>query len=303
MSMFLVRLLIMRNRIIEISQSGFYLRTRNQQLELLAGDSRKNSIPMEDISAVILDNPKIIVSQACLSVMAEHNIAVIVTNSHHQPSGMMLSLDANTLQAERFRKQAEMPLPLKKRLWQQIVINKIKQQALVINMQGNASKNLDVMAGRVRSGDPKNIEAQAARIYWQTLFDNFKRDRGAGDCNRYLNYGYTVIRALTVRSLCAAGLHPGIGLHHHNKYSSFPLADDLMEPFRPFVDCKVLNAIEEYGHQADMKAVKPLLLSVLTDNISFNAQSVGMISAIQNSAQSLWSVIKGTQKQLLLPDY
>jgi CRISP-associated protein Cas1 len=170
---------------------------------------------------------------------------LIVSDEKHLPAAMLLPLSTHSTQTERFARQAAVSLPTRKRAWRQIVQAKLQAQARLLEEIIGKDGGLGLMAGKVRSGDPDNLEAQAARIYWQALFgkDNpdspgqvFHRDREGEGVNPHLNYGYAVLRAIVARALCAAGLHPSLGVHHHNRYDTFCLADDLMEPFRPLVD-------------------------------------------------------------------
>lgn len=179
---------------------------------------------------------------------------VVTSDARHQPTGMLLPLAANTLQTERFAAQAALNQPLRKQLWKQVVQAKIRWQAKVLHDITGSDALLTGLVRKVRSGDPENVEAQAARRYWSRLFPEggFKRDRDAVDQNRYLNYGYAILRALTARSLCAAGLHPSLGIHHSNRYNAYCLADDFMEPFRPFVDLRVYRLVGEHGNERSL---------------------------------------------------
>lgn len=199
-----------------------------------------------------------------------------------------------------------MKLPLKKSLWKQIVQAKIKTQAKVLRDLSGGDAGLGKLWQRVRSGDPDNIETQAARRYWPRLFsaeEEFKRDREGDDQNHFLNYGYAILRALTARNLCATGLHPSLGLHHHNRYSAYCLADDLMEPFRPWVDLTVFEVTREHSAEATLDAgIRQHLLSVIKHQITIDGARYSLQDALQVAARSLSAAVMGETKHLSLPD-
>jgi CRISPR-associated protein Cas1 len=225
-----------------------YLKTESDQLVLTYPDNksgltekeRRNSVPIEDIGVVVLDHQQITITQELINKLLENNVAFITCDKKHHPTGMFLNLDGNTLQAERFADQINSSLPLKKQLWAQTVEQKIKNQAFVLKQFGSGDYELLLqMAKNVRSGDPQNLEGQAAAHYWRYLFgadSNFNRARDGESPNHLLNYGYAILRAITARSLVGSGLLPTLGIHHRNKYNAYCLADDIMEPYRPYVD-------------------------------------------------------------------
>ena len=295
----------MSKRIIEIGQEGCYVRFRHQQLLIEKDDQLLGTVAIEDMAALIIDNPQTLITQACLGRLLDANVMVISSDARHQPNGMFLPLQANTLQAERFAYQINAALPLKKNLWKQLIQAKISMQAKVLKDLTEQDKGLRVLAKKVRSGDPDNIEAQAARRYWQQLFgqQGFKRDRFAEDQNRYLNYCYAIVRALVSRSLCAAGLHPSIGVHHHNRYNAYCLADDVMEPYRPFADLHVWECVQEYGAEQDIdKPIRANLLNIVSRQIKVKSEMLTFQGAIQKTAQSLSKIFQGEEKTLVLPD-
>ncbi len=294
----------MSRRIIEIGSAGFYLRCQNQQLIIQQGDDRKSSIPIEDISALILDHPQSTISQVCLSQLVQNNVAVIVSNEQHHPVGLQLNLEGNSLQAERFQAQVTLRLPRKKQLWKQIVKCKVEWQGKILHDLYQNDGGISALAKKVQSGDRGNIEAQAARRYWPRLFpeQGFKRLRDAPDQNRFLNYGYAILRALTARSLVAAGLHPTFGLHHQNRYNAYALADDLMEPYRPLVDLRVWELLQEYNADTELnQQIRQQLLQWIERRVTIDEEYLTMQHALQRSAQSLWQCIAGERKALLLP--
>ena len=225
--------------------------------------------PIEDIGVVMLDHKQITITQGALEALLENNCAVITCDSSHMPVGLLLPLVGNTTQNERFRDQLDASLPLRKQLWQQTMQQKIRNQAAVLSKCSEAEiKCMQVWANDVRSGDPDNLEARAAVYYWKSLFGHipgFIRDREGVAPNNLLNYGYAILRAVVARSLVASGLLPTLGIHHHNRYNAYCLADDIMEPYRPYVDCLVYDITEQYGVDAELsRDIKAELLSIPT---------------------------------------
>ena len=218
---------------------------RDPESGLRARDTQSHTIPFADIAVLVTSHPQISFTQAVLAGLAAAGGMFIVSDEKHLPAAMMLPLSTHSTQTERFARQAAVSMPTRKRAWQQIVQAKLRAQARLLEEVTGKDWGLGLMAGKVRSGDPDNLEAQAARIYWQALFgevgtgvpgEAFRRDPEGAGVNPHLNYGYAVLRAIVARALCASGLHPSLGVHHHNRYDTFCLADDLMEPFRPLVD-------------------------------------------------------------------
>ena len=237
------------HRFIDISDEAMRVRLASGRLRVerrgRPGEAEGNgsaawTAPLDDIDAVILAHEGSTVSSLALAGLAKAGCGVVACDEKRLPVGMLIPLTGHSSQAERFRAQAAAPIPLRKRMWQALIKAKIRNQATLLRDLNGDDEGLAAMANRVRSGDPDNREAQAAQRYWKAIFRNrtmpFRRDRGAEDENAMLNYGYAVLRASTARALCAAGLHPGLGIHHHNRYDAYCLADDAMEPFRPLVD-------------------------------------------------------------------
>jgi CRISPR-associated protein Cas1 len=215
---------------------------RDPESGLRARDTQTQTIPFADIAVLVTSHPQISFTQAVLAGLAAAGGMFMVSNEKHLPAAMLLPLSTHSTQTERFARQAAVSQPTRKRAWQQIVQAKLRAQARLLEEATGGDQGLRLMAGKVRSGDPDNLEAQAARIYWPALFGKdasggaFRRDPEGEGINVQLNYGYAVLRAIVARALCASGLHPSLGVHHHNRYDTFCLADDLMEPFRPLVD-------------------------------------------------------------------
>jgi len=230
--------------------------------------------------------------------------AFVVCDDRHLPVGMMLPLTGHSIQAERFAAQAAAPLPVKKRLWKQIVRRKILAQADLLRQLRGDDHGLIAIARSVRSGDPSNREAVASRRYWPALFDDptFRRRFDAPDVNRLLNYGYAVLRAVVGRAICAAGLHPSLGLHHHNHYDPFCLADDLMEPYRPLVDAAVVEHVGCYGHDAPLdRAGKEALLGAILSRYRADGEVRTLFDIAARTAVSLAKVFLKQSSSLDYP--
>ena len=227
-------------RMIALTQPA-YVRLVHGQLSICftqTGELVETSL--EELGYLIIDHPQISLSQPLLGALVTHNVALVICNAKHHPHGLMLPLHHHHIAGERFRHQINAPLPLKKQLWKRLVRSKVHNQALLLGYQNHTttSKALEVLSRQVASGDSTQIEAQAARSYWRKLFGNdFRRDPLlATTRNAALNYGYAILRAATARALIGSGLLPLVGLYHQNRYNAYPLADDVMEPYRPFVD-------------------------------------------------------------------
>ena len=263
--------------------------------------------PIEDIGLVVLDNKQITITSGVLEVLLENNCSIITCDSKSMPVGLMLPLYGNTVQNERFREQLSASLPLKKQLWQQTIKAKIENQSSVlINCLGEESRCMKVWADDVKSGDSENLEARAAAYYWKTLFadiDGFTRDREGISPNNLLNYGYAVLRAIIARALVSSGLLPTLGIHHHNRYNAYCLADDIMEPYRPYVDELVFGLVQQYGKNLELtRDIKAKLLTIPTlDVIISGKRSPLMIAASQTTA-SLYKCFSGELRRIVYPE-
>lgn len=295
------------DKIIDISDSVVSLSVRLANLAIDCGEERvKTMVPLNQIAALVLSNQHVSMTNAALAGIAANGGIVVVTDSKFQPAGMLLPLDAHYAQGERFRLQVAAAQPVKKRVWQQIVRSKIVAQAAVLRCLTNNDSGLLHLASRVTSGDTGNHEAQAAQRYWPALFNNphFRRNREADDQNRLLNYGYAVLRALTARAICAAGLHPALGVHHHNRYDPFALASDLMEPFRPLVDEAVARIVyEQEGCVPLGKDVKRRIIEAVTGLINVDGETRTIFSVLTRTSASLAAVYAGERKKLHLPEW
>lgn len=286
--------------------SPAYLKTKNEQLIIELADSGEvKQTPVEDLGLVILDNQQITITQAVLAKLLENNIAVITCNATHHPTGMMLNLDGHTLQSQRFQAQLEATIPLKKQLWQQTVTAKIINQANLLQLRRTPNKTLLTLSKNVKSGDCDNCEAQAANYYWKNLFPDFlkfKRFREGEPPNNLLNYGYAILRALMARSLVGSGLLPTLGIFHRNQYNAYCLADDMMEPYRPFVDRIVCDIVRSNGKYLEMTPnMKQQLLSIPAMDVIIDNEKSPMMNAVQRTTASLAKCFEGKMRKLLFP--
>lgn len=264
------------------------------------------TLPIEDIGVVILDHKQITITHALIDALLANNVAIVTSNDKHLPVGLMLPLDGNTLQSERFRAQIDASEPLKKQMWQQTVVAKILGQGHVLGTQHIEHNNMLKWAKDVRSGDTDNMEARAAAFYWRNMFekDAFIRDPQGLPPNNLLNYGYSIVRAMMARALVGAGLLPTLGIHHHSRYDAYCLADDIMEPYRPFVDMKVLEMWKKGGITSDISSEqKRELLGVTTMDVNISGHRSPMMLAIQTTAQSVQKCFSGEARKIIYPDW
>lgn len=264
------------------------------------------TIPIEDIGVVVLDNKRITITSGVLEALLENNSAVITCDSKSMPVGLMLPLTGNTLQNERFRDQLASSLPLKKQLWQQTIRQKISNQETVLHHYTLTETGcMRAWVNDVRSGDLDNVEAKAAAYYWKNLFadhPNFVRGREGEPPNNLLNYGYAILRAVVARSLVASGLLPTLGIHHHNRYNAYCLADDIMEPYRPFVDELVLHIMAEEDDYTELtKDIKAKLLQIPVIDVTINGKRSPLMIATGITTASLYKCFSGEIKQIIYP--
>lgn len=293
----------MIKRIVEIS-SPARLSLKNRQMVVERDGSEAVTVPVEDIGVLILDHPAISHTQGLLAACFGNNVAVVVCCGKHLPGALLMPLEGNSLHSRTVSEQARMSEPTRKRLWQRIVQAKIQGQAKTLSIVNGESGPLKSFAERVRSGDPDNIEAQAARIYWQRLFgDAFRRDAEAPGINSLLNYGYMVMRAAVARAVVGAGLHPSLGVHHHNQYNSFCLADDLVEPLRPAVDLKVHAMSRTPPLSMEFTPdLKREILGVLGISCVMGGQSLPLMEVLHRYAAEVRDVICGDKKEMEIPE-
>ncbi len=342
----------------------------NDTLSASFKNDAQAKIPIEDIGIVVLDNKQITLTHGVIDALQQNNVALISCDSTHHPVGLMLPLNGNTLQNERYRAQLEVSEPLRKQIWQHTIIQKIKNQAHVLKQNGGDDKYLISLSQKVKSGDSDNAEAIAAAHYWANIFTNlpssvrfnsdqsfsqgevegkqqsesaplslgegsgvrrigqsnthptegkqsetaprsfregsvrFTRHREGAPPNNYLNYGYSLLRATMARSIVSAGLLPTLGIHHANRYNAYCLADDLMEPYRPWVDALVIDIINSQGLQVDLtKEIKTALLIIPVLDVMLDGETSPLMNATQRTAVSIYKCFTGEQRKPLYPEF
>lgn len=288
--------------------SPAYLRTEKQQLLIQYPDEDKADVrrAIEDIGVLILDHYQVTISHTLISRLLSNNTAIITTDEKHMPQGLMLNLEGNQVQHERFMHQISASQPLKKNLWQQTVKAKINNQAILLEKQGIPIDKMKLWISKVRVGDPDNFEGRAAAYYWRNLFekdiDGFTRGRYDAEPNNLLNYGYAILRATVARSLVASGLLPTLGIHHRNKYNAYCLADDIMEPYRPFVDEMVLDIMDEFDDWSILtQEIKAELLTIPAINITIDGKGSPLMVGLRRTTASLFRCFEGSARKILYP--
>lgn len=264
------------------------------------------SVPIEDIGLVLLDNPQIMVSNALLMALSENNTAVLNCDSSHMPYGLLLPMFSHNTFTEKLSTQIEASIPLKKNLWQQTIIAKIANQSALLRTRGIITDKMEYLLRQVKSGDTTNVEARAAAYYWDNLFGEvgFLRHRFGEPPNNMLNYGYAVLRAIVARSLVGSGLFPTIGIHHRNKYNPYCLADDIMEPFRPYVDALVLNINEANDAPGELTpGLKRELLNIPIVDIFIDGKRSPLMVGMQRTTTSLAGCFDGSLRKILYPEF
>lgn len=287
-----------------------YLSMKLQQLVISLPDKdkdNKHTIPIEDVGVIVIDNPQITITHALLDQLVANNCAVISCNKNHMPSALFMPLDGNSTQSERFNQQINASIPLKKQLWQQTIQAKIRNQAAILRIfRNDNAKNMLKWASEVRSGDSENVEARAAVYYWKNLFPtvpNFIRGQEEDPPNNLLNYGYSILRAIIARALVSTGLLPTFGIHHHNRYNAYCLADDIMEPFRPYVD-KIIIQIVDSGTEFHIlnTEIKRILLSIPTTEVTIEGKRSPLMIAASTTATSLYKCFSNQSRKIIYPE-
>lgn len=295
----------MTDRIIDLSEEPARLSVRYSNLVIEREDAEAVTVPLEELAVLVVSHPQVSLTHAVLAGLAESGGVFVACDGKRLPTGMFLPLTGHFTQAERFERQASASLPTRKRLWQQIVRAKLRAQAQLLSELYNSDHGIVALIPRVRSGDPDNVEGMASRRYWPVLFANksFYRDRYGPPPNQHLNYGYAVLRAVVARALCAAGLHPSLGLHHHNRYDAFRLADDLMEPFRPIVDRAVVDLMRHHSLDVPLnRETKAEILKALSGRLLLKGEWRTLFDTVARAASSLTAVFAGERKDLLLSE-
>lgn len=281
----------------------FCLSLRDGQMIVCAKEApdMRRSVPVEDIGVVVLEHPQTTVTLPLLNALSDNNAAVVLCGGDRMPNAMLLNLDSNRTQGESYRAQIEASEPLRKGLWKQIVEAKIRNQAALLDKLGRDGGLLKPYWSNVRSGDADNREGAAARVYWSELFGRgFVRSREGEAPNNLLNYGYTILRAAVARALMGSGLFPAFGIFHRNRYNAFPLADDLMEPYRPYVDEQVYG-LHAAGHSELTREAKGELLRLLFADTRFDKVVRPLDVGLTLTSASLARCFAGTAKKLAFP--
>lgn len=280
----------------------------NIKLDQLVVENKESGevrqVPVEDIGFVILDHQQLTYTHAVMQQLSANNCSILICDERHLPASLIYPFQSNNIQNQIYRKQLEASVPLQKQLWQQTVKAKIINQALLLEYLGKDGKALKYIAGQVKSGDTTNMEARAAKFYWQRFFElaDFKRERFGITPNDQLNYGYAILRAAVARAIAGSGLLPALGIHHHNKYNAFCLADDVMEPYRPFVD-KIVYEMwvnDEVDEELTLNN-KMKLLQVLTCDITINKVTSPLMVGLSQTTSSLVKCFNGSRKTIKYP--
>lgn len=288
-----------------------YLSLRNRQLvvKLEKHDDepeKQATIPIEDIGIVVLDHQQITLTHGVMAALLDNNASIVTCDSHHMPVGLMLPLEGHTVQQERFQEQLNSSLPLRKQLWQQTVQQKIRNQAALLSeLHGIGVGNMSAWADDVRSGDNTNLEGRAAAFYWSHMFPSipeFTRSRDGAYPNALLNYGYAILRAVIARALVGSGLLPTLGIHHHSRYNAYCLADDIMEPYRPYVDRLVVQTMAECSDVEVTTAIKSRLLTVPTLEVHISGQRSPLMVAASQTSASLTRCFSGESRRIAYPE-
>lgn len=285
-----------------------YLSTKNEQLHISFPDADKESktVPIEDLGMIVLENQQITITNGLLAKLTERKVAIVSCNAQHLPEGLLLPMQGHTEQTERVRYQLDASQPLKKNLWQQTVSSKIKNQYTLLKEKGKDSKRMEYLYKNVTSGDAGNYEAQAAAIYWQELFDipDFNRGQNGIPPNNLLNYGYAILRAVIARALVSSGMLPGVGIWHRNKYNAYCLADDIMEPYRPYVDLVVSHIVANHDDYSVLTTdLKKELLSIPALDVKIDGQKSPLMVAASRTTSSLFECFAGISRKIIYPEY
>ena len=285
-----------------------YLSTKNEQIVISYPNQEQETktVAIEDIGVIVLENQQITITNGLLEKLTNNNVALINCDQQHMPIGLLMPLSGHTKQTERFKHQLNASVPLKKNLWQQTIACKIRNQGGLLKERGIPMRKMELWAKEVTSGDALNHESRAAVYYWEKLFklDNFTRGQKELPPNNLLNYGYAILRAITARALVSSGLLPTLGIFHHNKYNAYCLADDIMEPYRPYVDLIVCHIMEtEDSYEELTIAIKKELLSIASIDVVIDGKNSPLMVAMSRTTNSLQECFEGSSRKILYPVY
>lgn len=298
-----------------------YLSSKNNQLVIQSVEQNEKPVtrPIEDLGMLVLEHPQITISHYLLAQLVDNNCAVITCDQSHLPNGLFMPLAGNSLQTVKFKNQINASKPLLKNLWQQTIMAKITNQANLLESLGENVENMRYWSSCVTSGDSKNHEARAAAFYWSMFFGHLKayldateknftddfinRHRYGQPPNNLLNYGYAILRACVARGLVSSGLLPTLGIHHKNKYNAYCLADDIMEPYRPYVDLKVMEIVLAYRKVDELTPeIKKQLLTIPTKEIIINGERSPLMVGLQRTTASLAKCYDGDLRKIAYPN-
>jgi CRISPR-associated protein Cas1 len=293
----------MIKRTIYISNPS-YLKLKQKQLVVQEPETKeiKGTVPIEDIALLMLDHYQITISNQLLVKLQGSNVAVICCDEHHLPFGLMLPMVGHSEYSERIKYQLAASEPLKKQLWKQTVEQKIGNQKALLDLTNKVSEPLAEYKLSVKSGDTSNREGVAAQFYWKHLFENFSRQRYGEEPNNLLNFGYAVLRSIVARAIVSSGLLPVLGIFHRNKYNAYCLADDIMEPYRPFVDKLVYNyVVDNYNYELN-KDAKAHILTIATQDVFIDGVIRPLFVAVTTTTSSLYKCFTGELRQIKYPE-
>lgn len=285
-----------------------YLSTKNEQIVISYPDKEQETktVAIEDIGVIVLENQQITITNGLLEKLTNNNVALINCDQYHLPIGLLMPLNGHTEQTERFKNQINASVPLKKNLWQQTISAKIMNQAGLLKEKGIPCRKMEIWAKEVTSGDALNHESRAAVFYWQNLIkiENFTRGQKGIPPNNLLNYGYAILRAITARAIVSSGMLPTLGIFHRNKYNAYCLADDIMEPYRPYVDLIVCHIMETEDNYDELTIkIKKQLLSIATIDVFIDGKNSPLMVAMSRTTHSLHECFEGTARKILYPVY
>ncbi|MGG7036325.1 MAG: type II CRISPR-associated endonuclease Cas1 [Flavobacterium sp.] len=285
-----------------------YLSTKNEQIVISYPDKEQETktVAIEDIGVIVLENQQITITNGLLEKLTNNNVALINCDQQHLPIGLLMPLNGHTEQTERFKNQINASVPLKKNLWQQTISAKIMNQAGLLKEKGIPCRKMELWAKEVTSGDGLNHESRAAVFYWQNLIpiENFTRGQKGIPPNNLLNYGYAILRAITARAIVSSGMLPTLGIFHRNKYNAYCLADDIMEPYRPYVDLIVCHIMETEDSYDELTIeIKKQLLSIASIDVLIDGKNSPLMVAMSRTTHSLHECFEGTARKILYPVY
>jgi CRISPR-associated protein Cas1 len=285
-----------------------YLSTKNEQIVISYPDKEleTKTVAIEDIGVIVLENQQITITNGLLEKLTINNVALINCDQQHLPIGLLMPLNGHTEQSERFKNQINASAPLKKNLWQQTISSKILNQAGLLKEKGIPCRKMELWAKEVTSGDALNHESRAAVFYWQNLIPivNFTRGQKGMPPNNLLNYGYAILRAITARAIVSSGMLPTLGIFHRNKYNAYCLADDIMEPYRPYVDLIVSHIMETEDSYDELTIeIKKQLLNIATIDVFIDGKNSPLMVAMSRTTHSLHECFEGTARKILYPLY